>query len=344
MEVLLLRLDAPLMSFGGVMVDQHGPTERFPGLSLLAGLFANALGFRHGDADKLEALQARLEYAARWDVEPKPLLDYHTVDLGPPKDVMPDKWFKMREPGWTTRGDPEHREGGTAKFGTHIRYRHYWANGVRTLAVTLDAVPPFAKGGAGGGSDRSHAPRLTFYTSPTEQETSSFRQGLPESRSHGGQLVAEQAFDSVNFQPAVSPPCGLGSGNPCRNDEENLYSTALGSGERGNEADNPNLQQLAEALNEPARPLFIGRKTCLPSSPLLLGLAEAEDVLAALRQTPPARRNGQTPPDKLQACWPFRLGLSAQSREVAVYDRRDWRNQIHAGRRLRIEGLLECPT
>ena len=37
----------------------------------------------------------------------------------------------------------------------------------------------------------------------------SFRQGLPESRSHGGQLVAEQVFDSGNFQPTVSPPCGL---------------------------------------------------------------------------------------------------------------------------------------
>ena len=31
--------------------------------------------------------------------------------------------------------------------------------------------------------------RSTLYTSPTKQETSSFRQGLPESRSHGGQLV-----------------------------------------------------------------------------------------------------------------------------------------------------------
>ncbi|WP_082411796.1 type I-E CRISPR-associated protein Cas5/CasD, partial [Methylogaea oryzae] len=98
MDILLLRFDAPLMSFGGVMVDQHGPTERFPGLSLLAGLFGNALGYRHGDAEALEALQARIEYAARWDVEPQALLDYHTVDLGQPK---------MREPGWTTRGEPE---------------------------------------------------------------------------------------------------------------------------------------------------------------------------------------------------------------------------------------------
>ena len=38
------------------------------------------------------------------------------------------------------------------------------------------------------------------------------------SRSHGGQLVAEQVFDSGNFQPAVSHPCVLDTGNPCRYD------------------------------------------------------------------------------------------------------------------------------
>jgi CRISPR system Cascade subunit CasD len=43
----------------------------------------------------------------------------------------------------------------------------------------------------------------------------------------------------------------------------------------------------------------------------------------------------------MEACWPARLGLSGQAREVALYDRRDWRNQVHAGRRQRIEGLIE---
>ena len=33
-----------------------------------------------------------------------------------------------------------------------------------------------------------------------------------------GKLADEQVFDSGNFQPAVSHPCGLDSGNPCRND------------------------------------------------------------------------------------------------------------------------------
>jgi len=33
-----------------------------------------------------------------------------------------------------------------------------------------------------------------------------------------GKLFAEKVFDSGNFQLAVSHPCGLDSGNPCRND------------------------------------------------------------------------------------------------------------------------------
>ena len=33
-----------------------------------------------------------------------------------------------------------------------------------------------------------------------------------------GKLGAEQVFDFVNLQPTVSHPCGLDSGNPCRND------------------------------------------------------------------------------------------------------------------------------
>ena len=237
MRVLLLRFDAPLMSFGDVIVDQHNVTDRFPRLSLLTGLFGNALGYRHGDAEALDRLQARLEFAARWDVEPTALVDYHTVDLGQPK---------MAGKGWTTWGMPEHREGGPdARLGTHIRYRHYWANGVMTVAVTLN-----------------------------------------------------------------------GEDAPTRGD-------------------------LAEALRAPARPLFLGRKTCLPAAPLLRGVSDAPDVLAALRAAPPepapGRRLAAAP---RSACWPVHLGPELPGQVVAIYDQRDWRNQIHTGRRLRREGVL----
>lgn len=284
MDILLLRFDAPLMSFGGVMVDQHGPTERFPGLSLLAGLCGNALGYSHADADQLEALQARLEYAARWDIEPEALLDYHTVDLGQ---------AHLREPGWTTHGEAEHRGGGPdAKFGTHIRYRHYWANGVMTVALRL----------------------------------------LPAA-----------AQDSS--RPGV----------------QDLSCTTP-----------PSLDDLAAALQTPARPLFLGRKTCLPAAPIFLKQVEADNVLDALRHLPLVRRSKRadwhkadspqrqrssepaSPPlpageglgvRAVPACWPAHLGAAPgkPSRSVPIYDRRDWRNQIHAGRRIRIEGVIEVP-
>ena len=129
MDILLLRFDAPMMSFGDVIVDHNNTTDRFPRLSLLAGLFGNALGYRHGDADALEALQSRISFAARWDHAPERLIDYHTVDLGQKKLCMP---------GWTTHGKTEWRGGaGTTRKGTHQRYRHYWVNGVMTLSVTL---------------------------------------------------------------------------------------------------------------------------------------------------------------------------------------------------------------
>lgn len=129
MDCLILRFDAPLMSFGGVLVDQHNPTDLFPGLAMLTGIFANALGWHHRDFDRLESLQARLRFAARWDVAPERLKDYHTVDLG--QDFMTDT-------GWTTRGSREDRKGDPRNArGTHIRFRHYLASGLMTLAVGL---------------------------------------------------------------------------------------------------------------------------------------------------------------------------------------------------------------
>ena len=242
MKALILRLDAPLMSFGGVMIDQHGFIERFPGTSLLTGLIGNALGWRHGDFQRLQSLQGRLQYAARWDVAPQRIIDYHTVDLGQPK---------MREPGWTTRGEPEHRAGGPdARFGTHIRYRHHWADGLMTLALTL-----------------------------------------------------------------------------------------AGEGE-------PDLDTVRAALARPDRPLFLGRKACLPARPLLdpEPIREGPDLLAILRAVPVWDRQGQPLADggQVEACWPAELGLPAGTRgEIRrVYDLRDWPNQLPAGNRERAEGIL----
>lgn len=129
MDVLLIRLDAPLMSFGAVVVDQNHPVWRFPGVAMLTGLLGNALGWDHRDTHRLQALQDRLRFAARWDAEPALLTDYQTVDLG--QDFMIGT-------GWTTRGHREDRGKGAATTGTHIRYREHWANGVATIALALN--------------------------------------------------------------------------------------------------------------------------------------------------------------------------------------------------------------
>lgn len=237
MDALILRLDAPLMSFGGVTVDHHNVTERFPGLSLFAGLFANALGWTHAEGERIGTLQDRLIMASRWDIEPEAIIDYHTVDLGQPK---------MIEPGWTTRGVPEHRGKGEATKKTHIRYRHYLANGVLTAALAL--------------SDNTL----------------------------------------------------------------------------------PDLATLEAALQQPARPLFFGRKTCLPNAPVLMGHTFGDDILSILKafprvQCPMRPAKGR----QMAARWPAEIGKNREDQFKPIYDQRDWKNQWHSGRRMVAEGLIE---
>lgn len=240
MKAIVLRLDAPLMSFGTVMVDQHGYIDRFPGTALLVGLIGNALGWHHKDVDRLQKLQDRLEHAARWDVSPQVLTDYHTVDLGQPK---------MRDDGWTTRGNPEHRDGGNAKTGTHQRYRRYWVDGLMTVVVSL------------------------------------------------------------------------------KDDTD------------------PNLDSVASALRRPARPLFLGRKTCLPARPLLdpdSPTLEGTDLRTILDAVEVWDRHGApSPRHPMEACWPSTVDRFDGRGEVRrVYDLRDWGNQVSAGSQWRVQGLV----
>jgi CRISPR system Cascade subunit CasD len=135
MNTLLLRFEAPLMSFGGPMVDGRGPTERVPARSMLAGLLANALGLHHRDYAQTQALQARLDFAVRCDLAGEVLEDYQTADLG--QDHLLD------DRAWTTWGHRVERGGsGANKTGTHIRRRQYLADACYTLAIQL--LPPAA--------------------------------------------------------------------------------------------------------------------------------------------------------------------------------------------------------
>ena len=231
---LLLRLEAPLLAFGGETVDARGVIVDFPGASLLTGLLANALGYRRGERDRLQGLQDRLVFAARLDRPGTRITDFQTARLG------------AGDQGWTTRGRPEGRAGGAGTYkGPHIRRRDYDCD--TSCAVALRLEPEDAR---------------------------------------------------------------------------------------------PTLDDLCEALLSPARPLFLGRKPCLPSRPLLdadprLRIVEAANLLAALAFLPP--EDGSS---TLRVMLPEGEPALPGDHVRPLTDERNWRSGVHGGHRLvRIRAL-----
>ena len=242
MDVLLLRFDAPLMSFGAPIVDNQGEIQPYPALSMMTGLLGNALGFDHSEFGRLERLQERLRYASRQDRRGRRIEDYQTVDLSKP--YMDD------DRAWTTYGQTESRAGGSASGGTHIRHRDYWADAVHTVAVTLN-----------------------------------------------------------------------------------------------DPADAPTLDDLAAAVQHPVRPLFLGRKPCLPADSLFADRMQADSLPDALVHAPLHARADDGP--TFSAWWPTHPDADDPSNEALdvdlrepVTDRRDWKNQIHVGERWIVNGTV----
>jgi CRISPR system Cascade subunit CasD len=85
----------------------------------------------------------------------------------------------------------------------------------------------------------------------------------------------------------------------------------------------PTLDDVASALDRPARPLFIGRKPCLPSVPLIAGWADGETASAAVAA-------GASSGD-LRLFWPAGEGVVTRDRRETT-GRRNWRSGVHAGR------------
>ncbi len=251
MRHLILRLEAPLMAFGGETIDNYGVIRLFPSASMLTGLLANALGWRRTDAGEHDSLQKRLIFAARIDREPAGgvrLTDYQTVQMGDTVDlfVQDGGWVV----GWTTRGTSDKRAGALGAAGsgpfTHQRWRDYWVDMRVTVALRL-----------------------------------------------------------------------------------------------GPDADSPTLEQVAEALRHPARPLFIGRKPCLPSGPLFRGFVEeADTALGALLETP-LEITRETPPT-ISLLWPAGEGVDdiGADRTFMITDQRDWVSGLHGGGRPVCEGSI----
>ena len=106
----------------------------------------------------------------------------------------------------------------------------------------------------------------------------------------------------------------------------------------------PALDDLANALQEPARPLFIGRKPCLPSRPVFGGFIEGASALEALLSLPvEAADQGRREPPPVRLLWPE--GEDAHdmtgvrlSRRSMLTDERNWVSGLHGGARPVCEG------
>jgi CRISPR system Cascade subunit CasD len=127
MRAIVLRLEAPLMSFGAVSVDALGRTAPFPGRSMITGLFGSAIGVDYCDTAILNRIQDAIRVSAREDRRGTVIEDYQTVDLSKPH---------MRQ-GWTTGNRVEGRWGASFE-ATHIRVREMISGGALTVAVTLE--------------------------------------------------------------------------------------------------------------------------------------------------------------------------------------------------------------
>ena len=237
-EHLIIHLEAPLLAFGGVTIDNFGFTRDFPARSMLTGLFANAFGWTRADKEQHQRLQDRLIFAARRDRE---------AYIGHLQDVQNARLAK-NDKGWTTSGTPEGRTGGDKTYtAPHRRFRDYHPDALVIIALRLD---------------------------PASEE--------------------------------------------------------------------PDLTKLATALERPARPLFFGRKPCLPSSPLIKKshphIIEATTVGEALAQVP-------LPSDcpNPRALWP-ELEAPTSPHQIdkitPICDERNWRSGLHGGSRLIVEGRI----
>ena len=104
------------------------------------------------------------------------------------------------------------------------------------------------------------------------------------------------------------------------------------------DSEEPTLDDLARALQEPARPLFIGRKPCLPSAPLYRETVDADSALAALVVVPvdPER----DPQEAVRVTWPDGEGNDEilPHNTYMLTDQRNWVSGLHGGGRLVHEG------
>jgi CRISPR system Cascade subunit CasD len=99
------------------------------------------------------------------------------------------------------------------------------------------------------------------------------------------------------------------------------------------------LDEVQAALKRPARPLFLGRKGCPPSTGIEAGRQEAETAYEALALAPRSERAAADTPLR---CW-YSPGDGPEPHAAAVsevWDRRDFATQRFTGSRRLVEGRV----
>jgi CRISPR system Cascade subunit CasD len=179
---LILCFEAPLVAFGGVTIDAVGVTRDFPAVSQLTGLIANAMGWERTDGLAHQALQDRLVFAARRERESsfEMLTDSQNAQL------------EKNDRGWTTRGQPEGRDGASYN-APHRRQRDFHTDACVTVVLRLtppDQAPDLDKVAAA--LDRPARP-LFIGRKPC----------LPSAPLRRGEVVAPSAYDALTRIPFV---------------------------------------------------------------------------------------------------------------------------------------------
>jgi len=108
-------------------------------------------------------------------------------------------------------------------------------------------------------------------------------------------------------------------------------------------AEKPTLRDIEKAIDSPFRPLFLGRKSCVPSGRLVAGVIDASSLRDAIERWPFAAPVGRQVDrvDHLDAWWPAEEGVPSEGQESAVCDERDWANQVHVGERRWVRGRVD---
>jgi CRISPR system Cascade subunit CasD len=95
-------------------------------------------------------------------------------------------------------------------------------------------------------------------------------------------------------------------------------------------AESPTLADCAAALAEPARPLFVGRKPCLPSAPILSHRVDAPNLMTALATCPFAVGAS----DRVRVMLPISEEADSRDERRTITDARNWLSGFHGGSRI----------